>query len=119
MKRSTKRTGSALIIVLLTTMLALTLGATLLIGSQASARMAAKRYNSEQAFRLAEAGLHHAIMSLKAASAYPGETNTAFGPGNFTISITTPASQPSQRVIVSKGTVAYAEGLQASRTISA
>jgi Tfp pilus assembly protein PilX len=117
MKR--KDNGSALVLTLIITLVAFTLGISLLLSSQVSGRIAARRVNSELAFRIAEAGVQHALVSLRENSNYLGETNTPFGAGTMTITVNTPAAFPLHRQVTSRSVVNYAEGLSVTRQLNA
>lgn len=119
MRNHRKKRASALILCLIVTLIAFTLSVSLLLASQTGGRISAKRVNSELAFRIAEAGIHHATISLQENLGYSGEQNTPFGAGVLNITISTPPGNSNARQVVSKGTVTYAEGLTVSRTVSA
>jgi len=119
MKKKTKESGSTLILTMIVMLVAFTLAVSLLLAAQTSSHMSARRTTGELAFRIAEAGIQQAAMSLKENGAYNGEQNTAFGAGNFSVVLTTPAGQPNQRLVSSTGIVKYAEGMSASRSLSA
>jgi len=117
-KKRTKQSGSAMVLTLIVLMVSFTMTCALLVVSQTSGRIAAKRTNSEAAFRLAEAGFHQAITCLKENSSYAGESNTGFGGGKITITVAPVPGFPSQNIITSTGTMNYAEGLKVSRTVT-
>jgi len=67
-------------------------GTTFLTISSTESQIAANQRASTQAFLVAEAAIHKAIVQLNANQAYSGETTTALG-GTFTVSVVTAAVQ--------------------------
>ena len=95
--------GTALIFALMV-LLILSMG-TAALWSQLHGNLAAQRraWHKEQAFQLAEAGLERAIAGLRAApDAYTGETDTPFGPGTYSVTVT-PGAAPGEFTIASWG----------------
>jgi len=119
MRKTNKQSGSTLLLTMLVMLVAFALAVSLLLAAQTSSHMSASRTNGELAFRVAEAGVQQATMSLKENNAYSGEQNTQFGGGNFTVTVTAPVGQATHRMVVSTGRAGYAEGLLATRSISA
>jgi hypothetical protein len=94
-------------------MLALTvtvLGLSVLTTSMSSNRLAAIRRDRAIAFDLAEAGLSHAVATLRTTPTYTGQANTSFGSGFFRVAVTTPAANSNLRNVVATGRVVSVNG---------
>lgn len=83
----------------------------------ASERAARSAISSEEALRLAEAGIDEAAYSLNQDSSYAGETNTALGDGAFSVTVST--VDDSTKEITSTGYVPSAADPVAEKTVHA
>lgn len=68
-------------------------------------RQAFRRRDTTVALSIAQGGLEEGIGQLKSNSSWTGIRNVSLGAGTVTVTVTTPASYPSRRVVTSTGTV--------------
>lgn len=118
MHKRTKKAGSAFILTIMVAFVAFTMTTCMLVSSETSGRITAKRVNSELAFRIAEAGLQHAAQTMKESGTYTGETNVPFGAGKFTTIVKSVGGSPSRKTVKCTATVNYGLGLTVSRSIT-
>ncbi len=104
--------GAALVIAMLVMAVLLMAGTTFLTISSTESQIALNQRVAAQAFHLAEAAIHQAIVQLNANSAYTGEAGTALSGGTFTVAVTTAAgcTSTSARTLVATASVPVAGG---------
>jgi hypothetical protein len=114
--RRAARRGYALILSLITALLLSVVGASLLTMAGTNLRLSHRRTESAQALQLALGGMDEGIAELRGNTTYTGFSNRSLGPGAVTVTITTPAGQPLQRVVESTGVV-QGRGYTVSRKV--
>jgi Tfp pilus assembly protein PilX len=112
--------GAALVIAMLVMAVLLMAGTTFLTISSTESQIALNQRTAAQAFHLAEAAIHKAIVQLNANSAYTGEAGTTLSRGTFTVTVTTTAgcTSTSARTLVATALVPVAGG-QAQAVVQA
>jgi Tfp pilus assembly protein PilX len=106
--------GQILLAALTIALVVLLVGVGVTAFAAANYRFVKRAQFEEQALSLAEAGIEHAIRQLNLNSTYGGETDTPFGPGVFTVTVT---GSGQQRTIEATGSVPDSQTPRAQRTI--
>jgi len=95
----TRRRGSALVTVLIATIVLVTMGTALIAASTGRMRLTSHRQDTEHALQLAELGLQHGLAKLQQNVNYSGQGNTLTNTGYFRVEFPTPPpGQPSNLV---------------------
>jgi len=103
--RTRRRRGYALLMSISTLIVGAILGVALLSLATTSISHAKRRSFNAQALNLTMGALDTAIAASRSTGAYPGFSNLPLGDGIVSATVSTPAGQPTKRVIVATGVV--------------
>jgi hypothetical protein len=119
MKRLEMRRGSTLAVCMCMMMVMSLLGLALASSSINSARLSNHRRDVETAFSIADAGLNHALYSLRENKNYSNQSWTSFGEGDFKVNITSETPNFNRKLVVSTGRVRSLGGKYLERSVQA
>lgn len=101
----TSRRGYALVFALTSIFVLLMLAMAMFGLASTNLRTAKRRLWNTQALNLAMGGLDEAISQLEDSSMWSGFSDQALGEGTITVTVTTPVTYPTRRVVTSTGTI--------------
>src|SRR3989344_1891958 len=116
-KSKSSQTGYVMLFAIVLLAIFLAASASLLGYTTLNVRSARISYERDQALYLAEAGIDKAIYELNQDPSYTGETNTSFGSGAFTVTVSTISA--GKKRFTSTGFVPNSTNPSATKTIKA
>lgn len=99
------RRGYAILLTMFTTLVVMTIGAAMFALASTATRMAFRRQDNAKALALAQAAGEEAMLRLTENTLWTGMSSTTLGEGTITITVTTPLTDPTDRVVVASSSV--------------